>query len=103
VGYAQRFGLGRQERERERQIAELDDQQRVRELAARIPDEPTLIKILDDCQPGYRDAVKAQLWPYLPFTPTTEPPPPAALPQDPIDAPTPDESEGVGTLHGEPL
>ncbi|MEN6604470.1 MAG: hypothetical protein ABFD86_18830, partial [Bryobacteraceae bacterium] len=43
------------------------NERELRKLAARIPDEAALEKILDSCRPGMREAVREHLKPYLSF------------------------------------
>jgi hypothetical protein len=93
MGYAARHHHGAAARARHAALLELQQEQRVRELAAQTPDEPALIKILDDCQPHLREPVKAALWPYLQFTPVAEPAPPPPV-QEPLEEPMAVEVEG---------
>lgn len=75
MAYEARRGLGPANRaRRNRQMEELQDNQRIRELAARITTEAQFQQILDDCEGGTRDEVEKRIRPWLRFpAPAPEP------------------------------
>lgn len=74
MAYESRRGLGKTYPARKGvHIEELQEKQRIRELAALITTEEQFQKILDDAQPGMREHVERAIRPWLRFPHVTGP------------------------------